>query len=295
MEQQSFDNRAGKIWYDGEFEEWKDSKIHILNHGLHYGSSVFEGIRVYDSQAFKLKEHMERLHASAKYLKFEIPYSVNELVEKALELIKKNNVKNGYMRPIAWRGCETMLIGGNGTKIHTAIAVWESFEIGRVTTRERGINMCISSWRKPSADSSPCHSKAASIYTLATIIKIDAQDAGFDDALMLDSADNITEATTSNFFAIINNELHTPIPDCFLNGITRQTIIQVAKAAGIKVYERHIKVEELKKAEACFLTGTAIEIMPVKKIDNLEFNINHTMILKLSEEFSKLTNLKKAA
>lgn len=289
MTQQSFEDRVGTIWKDGKFGEWKQCKIHMLTHALHYGSSVFEGVRVYNYKPFKLKEHIDRLHKSANILHFEIPYSVDELMSVTNEVIKQNDIKNGYLRPIAWRGTETMLISGYGTKVHTAIAGWAAFEVKRSELRERGIKLHISKWRKPAADASPFAAKSASIYTLSTIAKIDSEKAGFDDALMLDGNGNVTEGTTSNIFFIFNNELHTPIADCFLNGITRQAIIAMSKNLGIPIYERHIKAEEISKADAAFLTGTAIELMPVSVIDSKEFQINHPLIKRVEEEFQKLT------
>jgi len=290
MSQLPFDQREGKIWYNGQIVDWKDAKLHVLTHGLHYGSSVYEGIRVYNYKPFKLKEHIERLEHSSKCLGFELPYSVGEMCEHFLEQVKLNDIANGYGRPAAWRGSETMLIGGEGTKINLIIAVWKSFENKRNELRENGIRLCVSKWKKPNADASPYSAKCAGIYTLCTIVKNDAVANGFDDAILLDSRGFVTEGTTSNIFFIYGNELHTPLADCFLNGITRQTFIQIAKSNDIKVVERHISIEDAKKADAAFLTGTAIETTPVKSIDEKVYNISDTMYKMLAEEYSKLVN-----
>lgn len=290
MTQIPFDKMTGQLWFDGQSLDWQRAQIHVLTHGLHYGSSVFEGVRIYEGKPFKLVDHLERLHYSANCIGFEIPYSVEQLKEAFMEQLELNKVSNGYGRPAAWRGSETMLIGGEGTKIHTILAVWKSFESRRNDIRERGIKMCISKWRKPNADASPYSAKAASIYTIGTIVKNEAASKGFDDSLMLDSKGNITEGSTSNVFFVFGNELHTPLPDCFLNGITRQTIIQIAKKLGITVKERHIPLDDIKDATAAFLTGTAIEMMPIQLIENLNFELNNELTNKLAQEYAKLVN-----
>lgn len=280
-----FDARPGKAWLNGEVIDWQDGQIHILSHGLHYGGSVFEGIRVYNTVPFKVKEHMQRLIDSAQEIGFEIPYSVDDLTESCKEQIQLNNIENGYVRPIAWRGAETMLIGAKDCKINTAIFVWTSFESTRSTLREAGIRLTISKWRKPAPNASPFKAKAACIYTIATMVKNEAEAKGFDDAIVLDSEGYITEATTSNFFAIKNSKLYTPIPDCFLNGITRQTIITLARNLDIEVNECKVSPDFIKDADACFLTGTAIEIMPIKQIDEIQYDINHPMLQILTTAF----------
>jgi branched-chain amino acid aminotransferase len=291
MSQIPFDKREGKIWYNGQVVEWQDAKLHALTHGLHYGSSIYEGIRVYNYKPFKLKEHMDRLKHSAECLGFELPYSVSELCDNFQEQIRLNDVANGYGRPAAWRGSETMLIGGEGSKIHVVLAVWKSFETKRHELRDKGMKMCISKWRKPNADSSPYSAKCAGIYTLCTIVKNEAVTNGFDDALLLDSKGYITEGTTSNVFFIFGNELHTPLADCFLNGITRQTFIQIAKNNNIKVVERHITLEDAKEADSAFLSGTAIEMTPVKYLEDKKYSLEHPMLAKLLQEYTNLTSL----
>jgi branched-chain amino acid aminotransferase len=283
-----FDQREGVVWMDGQIIPWKDAKVHVLTHALHYGSSVFEGIRIYNGKPFMLAEHIDRLYHSAKCLNFIIPFKKAVLLQAVNEQIQLNKVRNGYVRPFAWRGTETLLIGGATKEAHVAIAVWEFFEDVRLKMRESGARLMISNWRKPPANSSPWSAKAACIYTMATIIKNEATDAGFDDALMLDQHGNMTESTTSNLFLLKNKELHTPLPDCFLDGFTRQTVIKLAKKQRIPVVERYIKQNELNTFQAAFLTGTAAEIVPIKSIAKQVFDKDHQMIKQLTEDYSNL-------
>jgi branched-chain amino acid aminotransferase len=278
-----FDRREGKIWLNGEFVEWGDAKVHILSHGLNYGSSVFEGIRIYNGRAFKLKEHLERLENSAKTLGLALEFTLDEMMDATNKLISYNNLSSGYIRPLAWRGTETMLISGEGCKINLAIAAWKSFDQTRNEAHAKGVKLCVSEWRKPAPDASPYFTKASCIYTISTIIKNTASAKGFDDAIILDGEGYITEASTSNFFAVFDNELHTPIPDCFLDGITRKTVIELAKANNITVVERKIKPEELVHADAAFLTGTAIEIMPIASINEYNFDVENPLIAKITD------------
>lgn len=280
-----FDEREGKIWFNGQYIEWRDAKVHVLSHGLNYGSSIFEGVRIYDGHAFKLREYLERFENSAKALGFSLGFSVDEMFNATNKLIEYNQLISGYIRPLAWRGSETMLIGGEGCKFNVAIAAWKAFEEDRDAAKARGVKLCISDWKKPAADASPYFAKAACIYTVATMIKNNATSKGFDDAIILDGAGNITESSTSNFFAVFAGELHTPIPDCFLNGITRQTVIQIAKANGITVVERKIKPEELARADAAFLTGTAIEIIPIASINEYNFDMQNPLVKKIIDLF----------
>ncbi|MFI4984200.1 MAG: aminotransferase class IV [Rickettsiales bacterium] len=291
MIQKPFDQREGYIWLDGQMLPWQDAKIHTLTHGLHYGSSVFEGIRVYNYKPFKLKQHLQRLILSAQTLGFSLPYSLEELTKSTLEVIKLNDIKNGYFRPAAWRGSETMLICGSTADASVLLAGWPEFENKRLELRNRGVRLTISTkWRKPDPDASPYTAKAASVYTLCTMVKNDATASGYDDALMLDSKGRITEATTANFFLIIGDELHTPTPDRFLNGITRQTVIEIAHTLGIKVIEKYLTPEDLKTAAGAFLTGTAIELMPVKSIDDITYDHQHPIFTKLCAAYEKLAN-----
>jgi len=284
-----FDSREGTIWYNGKLAPWQDCKIHILNHGLHYGSSFFEGIRVYNRIPFKLHEHFLRFYESARIMGIIIPYNIEELERATIEQINLNNIEFGYIRPIAWRGCESMLISAEGTKTHVAIAVWSSFESNRLEKKQKGMNLCISHSKKPSKDSFTIHAKNAGIYTLSTIVKNDAASKGYDDALMLDSEGNIAEATTSNFFAIIKDEVFTPTEDNCLKGITRETVIDICYEYGIKLNMTKIKASELKNFDAAFLTGTAIEIMPISAIENKQLDLTHPIMRLLINKFEELT------
>jgi branched-chain amino acid aminotransferase len=266
-----FDDRDGSIWYNGSLVAWRDCKVHVLNHGLHYASSVFEGIRAYEGTAFKLREHCERLHQSAELLGFTIPYSVDALCDATNETLRAQNVRDGYIRPVAFRGSERMTISSQNSSIHVAIACWAWPAYYEESLHEKGIRMTFADWKRPAPDTAPCASKAAGLYMICTLSKHKAEAAGFNDAMMLDWRGYLAEGSSANFFMVINGELHTPKADCFLNGITRRTIIDLAKARGITVVERHIKPEELADAQEAFLTGTAAEVTPVGEIDHYRF------------------------
>lgn len=266
-----FDDRDGSIWFNGELVPWRDAKVHVLNHGLHYASSVFEGIRIYDNKIFKLTEHSERFKKSAEILGFEIPYGIEELNEATILAAKTQNVTNGYIRPIAWLGSDFMKIYKAGNKVHTAIAAWNWPAYFAEELYKKGISLCWADWKRPAPDTAPIASKAAGLYMICTASKRKAEEGGFHDALMLDYRGYIAEATGANFFMVIDGELHTPIADCFLDGITRRTVIALAKEKGIKVHERRIKPEELADAQEVFLTGTAAEVTPVGSIDKYKF------------------------
>ena len=270
-----FDDRDGFIWYNGKMLPWRDAKVHILNHGLHYASCVFEGERVYNGKVFKLNEHTQRLHDSADILGFKIPYSVEELNDLTNQVIAKNNVENGYVRPLAWRGSEMMAISAQSTKIHVAIASWSWPSYFSQEAKERGLKLQTSKWARPAPNTAPTASKAAGLYMICTISKHAAEQAGYEDALMLDYRGLIAEATGANIFLVMNGELHTPIPDCFLNGITRRTVIELAKAKGIKVVERYIKPEELANTQEVFICGTAAEVTPIGVIDDYKFTVGN--------------------
>jgi len=282
-----FDDRDGWIWYNGNMVPWRDAKVHVLNHGLHYASCVFEGERVYNGKVFKLQEHSERLRVSAELLGFEVPYSAKQLDEYTNEVVKKNNVVNGYVRPVAWRGSEMMAISARKNKVHVAIAAWEWPSYFSKDAKEKGLRLTISKWRRPDPQTAPTASKAAGLYMICTLSKHAAEDAGFEDAMMLDWRGYIAEATGANIFLIQNGEIHTPKPDCFLDGITRRTIIDLARAQGITVIERHIKPEELAQTQEVFLTGTAAEITPVGSIDNYKFVVGN-MTKKLMEDYAEM-------
>ncbi len=268
-----FDDRDGFIWYNGEMLPWRDAKVHVLNHGLHYASSVFEGERVYNGKVFKLQEHSERLHTSAELLDFKVPYSVEELNAATNEVVKANNVENGYVRPIAWRGSEMMAISAQHNKVHVAIASWPWPSYFSEDARKRGLKLKLSDWKRPSPETAPTASKAAGLYMICTMSKHQAEREGYDDALMLDWRGYIAEATGANIFLVIDGKLHTPTPDCFLDGITRRTVIDLAKQHDMEVIERHIPLDELALAQEVFVTGTAAEVTPIGSIDQYEFTV----------------------
>lgn len=282
-----FDDRDGFIWMNGTLLPWRDAKIHVLNHGLHYASSVFEGVRVYNNKIFKCTEHNERFKRSAEMIGFEIPYSIAELDAACHEAVKANNVENGYIRPVAWRGSEMMAISAQHSKIHVAVASWSWPAYFSDEARKRGLKLAFSDWQRPAPNTAPTASKAAGLYMICTMSKHKAEREGFEDALMLDYRGYIAEATGANIFLVIGDELHTPTPDCFLDGITRRTVIQLAKDHGIKVVERHILPNELDGVQEVFLTGTAAEITPVGQIGEYHFTpgpVTH----KLTEAYHQL-------
>jgi branched-chain amino acid aminotransferase len=265
------DQRDGWIWFDGELVPWKDAKIHVLTHGLHYASCVFEGERAYGGEIFKSREHSERLIASGKTLDFTIPYSVDEITAAKSLVLEKNGLTDAYVRPVAWRGSETISVPARDNKVHLAIATWVWPSYFTMEERLKGIRLQWSKWKRPSPETIPCKAKAAGLYMICTLSKHAAMDAGYTDALMLDYRGLVAEATGANVFFVKGDEIHTPTPDCFLDGITRQTLIALAKANGYKVVERHIKPEELADFEECFLTGTAAEVTPVSEIGDFRF------------------------
>jgi len=289
----SFDNREGYIWYNGNIVDWRTANVHVLNHGLHYGSCVFEGIAVYNDRIFKLTEHIKRLHYSAELLDFEIPYSISELEEATIEIVKKQKVSNGYIRPFAWRGSEKMAISAKDNTTHVAIATWTWPPYFSLEAKKKGIDMVFAKYKRPSPETAPSASKAAGLYMICTYSKHKAERAGYNEALMLDYRGYIAEATCANMFFVIGDELHTPIADCFLDGITRQTILGLAKDLGIKTVERHIKPEELENVTDSFITGTAAEITRVNSIDNPEDNKKYNfsaskITLDLMQAYAKL-------
>jgi branched-chain amino acid aminotransferase len=268
----SFDDRDGLIWLDGELVNWRDAKIHILSHALHYASSVFEGVRAYGGNIFKLTEHSQRLIDSAAFLGFKIPYSLEEINTACIKTCKANNIVDGYLRPLAWRGSEMMAISAQATTIHLSIATWKWPSYFTPEARMKGIRLKTGPWKRPSAETEPVHAKAAGLYMICTLSKHAVEAEGYDDALMLDWRGQVAESTGANIFLLMEDgKLHTPKPDCFLNGITRQTVIELAKARGIDVIERAIMPEELADANEVFLTGTAAEVTPVGEIDTNKY------------------------
>jgi len=266
-----FDDRDGTIWFDGKLIPWRDAKVHVLTHALHYASAVFEGERVYQGKVFKLTEHSERLINSGRILGFEMPWSVEEINEATRATVAANNIVDGYVRPIAYRGAEQMGVAAQQTKIHMAIATWVWPSYFPHELRKKGIRLNFSKWKRPHPETAPTQSKAAGLYMIGTLSKHDAEGQGYSDSIMLDWQGNLAEATGANMFLVIDGEIHTPVPDCFLDGITRRTVIDLAKKRGFKVIERKILPEELAKTQEVFLTGTAAEVTPVGEIGEYRF------------------------
>jgi branched-chain amino acid aminotransferase len=268
-----FDDRDGVIWFDGRLVPWREAKIHVLTHGLHYASCVFEGERVYGGRVFKLREHTERLVESARLLDFAIPYSLEGLENATMDTVAAQRIVDGYVRPIAWRGSEVMGVSAHQAKVHVAIAVWQWPSYFDPAERLKGLRLDIAQWRRPGPDTAPSKSKAAGLYMICTLSRHAAERKGYADALMLDYRGLVAEATGANIFFVKDGALHTPTPDCFLDGITRRTVIGLAKARQIKVVERAIEPEELEGFEQCFITGTAAEVTPVREIGPYNFQV----------------------
>ena len=283
----NFDNRLGFIWLDGGFVKWNQAKLHVLSHGLHYASCVFEGARIYNGKIFKLNEHTKRLFFSSKTLGFTLPYREKIINKACEEIVKKQKIKNGYLRPFAWRGSEMMAISAQNTTIHVAIATWEMSTYFDKRKKFNGIKLKTSKWIRPPSNTAPTQAKAAGLYMICTLSKHIAEKKGFDDSLMLDSNGYVAESTGANIFFVKNNKLYTPIADCFLNGITRQTVIKLAKKNNIKVVEKRILPKELLSADEIFLTGTAVEITPISQIDSKKFKVGK-ITQKLMSLFSNL-------
>ena len=265
-----FDDRDGTIWWDGEMVAWRDAKLHVLTHGLHYASAVFEGERAYAGNIFKLEAHTERLINSGRLLGFEIPYNAAQINAACNAVLAANNLVDAYVRPIAWRGTEQLAVSAQLTKIHLAIACWPWPNLFGAD-RMKGVRLGMAEWRRPHPQTAPTASKAAGLYMIGTLSKHAAEAAGFDDALMLTWDGFVGEATGANIFLVIDGKLHTPTPDCFLDGITRRTVIALAQARGVEVVERHIPVEDIAEATEVFLAGTAAEVTPVRQIGTQSF------------------------
>jgi branched-chain amino acid aminotransferase len=266
-----FDDRDGSIWFDGKLVPWRDAKIHVLTHGLHYASSVFEGERLYSGRIYKLKDHTTRLFESARILGMTIPFTEDQISAASMEAAKVQKLDDGYVRPVVFRGSEIMSVAAKGSKIHVAIAAWEWPSYFDPALKKKGIRMTIAPWRRPAPDTAPTQSKAAGLYMIATLSKHAAEDRGYADALMYDYRGYIAEATGANIFFVKDGALHTPIADCFLNGITRKSVMALARARQIPVVERHIMPEELSGFSECFLTGSAAEVTPVGEIAEHRF------------------------
>ena len=268
-----FDDRDGAIWFDGGLVPWREAKVHVLTHGLHYASSVFEGERVYGGRIFKSLEHTQRLERSGATLGFEIPYSTAEIEAAKREVVESMGIVDGYVRPVAWRGSEMMGVSAQHNTIHLAIAAWEWPSYFNPEERLKGIRLDIATYRRPDPRTAPSESKAAGLYMICTISKHEAERKGYADALMLDWRGQVAEATGANIFFVKDGVIHTPKPDCFLDGITRRTVICLARSRGIEVIERAIQPEEMEGFEQCFLTGTAAEVTPVSEIGPYRFSV----------------------
>jgi branched-chain amino acid aminotransferase len=282
-----FDDRDGSLWYDGKLVPWREAKTHVLTHGLHYASSVFEGERLYSGRIYKLKEHTERLFESARILGMKIPYTEKEIDEACYEAAKAQDITNGYVRPVVFRGSEMMAVAAQHTKIHVAIAVWQWPSYFDPATKLKGIRLTISDWRRPAPDTAPTKAKAAGLYMICTLSKHAAEQQGYADAMMFDYRGYVAEATGANMFFVKDGALHTPTPDCFLDGITRRSVVALARARQIPVHERHIERHELDGFTECFLTGTAAEVTPVGEIGPYKFKpgrITETLMNDYAED-----------
>jgi len=268
---QSFDQRDGFIWYDGQLVPWSDATLHVLSHGLHYASCVFEGERAYSGEIFCSTAHSERLRRSAEYLDFEIPYSVAEIDAAKRLVLERNGKADAYVRPVAWRGSEMMGVSAQHNKIHLAIATWDWPSYFDPAQRLKGIRLDLAEYRRPDPATIPAKAKAAGLYMICTISKHRAERKGYADALMLDWRGQVAECTGANIFFIKDGRIHTPTPDCFLDGITRQTVISLARRRGIEVTERPVMPDEVTGFSECFITGTAAEVTPVSEIAHWRF------------------------
>ena len=288
-DERSYDDRDGWIWFDGKLVPWREANVHVLTHALHYASSVFEGQRAYAGEIFKLREHSERLQKSARLLDFEIPWSLDEIDEGCREALRASGLEDAYMRPLAWRGSEQMGVSAQKAKIHLAISVWSWGAYFGEEALRSGLRLDISSWRRPAPYTAPTQSKAAGLYMICTLARHQAQAKGFDDALMFDWRGQIAEATGANAFFVRDGALHTPTPDCFLDGITRRTVIDLARRRGVEVVERAIWPEELESFEQFFLTGSAAEVTPVASAGPWSFEIGE-LTLQLRKDYLDLAH-----
>jgi len=285
----NFDDRNGWIWFDGKLVPWREANVHVLTHALHYASSVFEGQRAYGGVIFKLSQHSERLRRSAEILGFEIPWTVEEIDAACNEVVKANGFTDAYVRPVAWRGSEQMGVSPKGTKPHLAIAAWEWGKYFAPEIAAKGLRLDIAPWRRPAPYTAPVHSKAAGLYMIATLSKKHADERGYDDALMLDWRGQVAEATGANAFFVKDGALYTPTPDCFLNGITRQTVMDLARRRGVEVIERAIWPEELEGFQQMFITGSAAEVTFIQSAGPWNFEIGD-LSRQLARDYDDLVN-----
>ena len=282
-----YDDRDGKIWFDGNFVDWRDANVHVLTHAMHYASSVFEGERAYNGKIFKSVEHSERFKKSANLIDFEIPYTVEEIENAKYQALEKNGLSDAYVRAFAWRGAgEDMGVASSRNPVRVAVAVW-SWGNYYGDAKFKGAKLDIAKWRRPDPATAPSQAKAAGLYMIATMSKHAAEDKGCSDAMMFDYRGYVAEATGANMFFVKDGEVHTPKPDAFLNGITRQTVIDLLKKKGISVIERHIMPDELEGFEQCWLTGTAAEVTPVGQIGDYNFEVG-ALTKEISESYDKL-------
>ena len=269
MIEKAYHDRDGHIWMDGEFVDWRETKVHLLTHSLHYGSAVFEGNRAYGGEVFRLHDHSQRLVDSAKLLGYEIPYTTDQIDAACKETLAKSGLGDAYMRPVAWRGSEMMGVASKNNQLPVGVAVWHwgsYFE-----DKMKGIRMCIADWKRPAPDTIPCKSKAAGLYMICTLSKDAAQAKGYDDALMFDYKGRVAECTGAHIFFIRDGELHTPTNDCLLEGITHDTVIKLAARRGYKVFKRDIYPSEMAHFDECFVVGTAAEVTPVREIQGMKY------------------------
>ncbi|MDB9985882.1 branched-chain amino acid aminotransferase [Pelagibacterales bacterium] len=285
-----FDNRDGLIWMNGEFIAWNDAKCHVITQGMHYASSVFEGERAYKGKIFKSKEHTNRLFKSANTLGMEIPFTEKQINDAKDELIQKMELHDCYVRPIVWRGSQQMGLSTSNSDINVAIAAWDDWaSYFKIEDRKAGLRLITSPWKRPSPDTAPCEAKASGPYVICTMSKSFAEQKGYHDALMLDYRGYVAEGTGANIFFIKGNDVHTPIPDCFLNGITRQTVIEMLSSQGFNIIERHIMPDEISNYDEAFLTGTAAEITPLQSIDDINFKTgDETKTFKFMQDYHNL-------
>ncbi len=287
-----FDQRDGSLWYDGKLVPWGSAQTHVLTHGLHYGSCVFEGQRIYNGRIYKLKEHTERLFKSAELLGMKIPFTPDEINQACIEAAAVQGIKDGYLRPVAFRGSEMMAISAQSTRIHVAIACWPWPSYFSPAEKLKGIRLDIARYKRPSPETEPVHAKAAGLYMICTVCKHEAEAKGYADAMFLDYRGYVAEATGANVFFVKDGAIHTPIADCFLNGLTRQSVIAIAKARGVAVIERHIKPEEMSDFTECFLTGSAAEVTPVSEIGPYRFTpgkLTETLMNAYADEVRGVT------
>ena len=271
MAAQSYDRLEGVIWYDGKLVPWQDANLHVLSHGLHYASCVFEGERAYGGKIFKTREHAERLKRSAQVLDFEIPFSIDDIVAAKQLVVDKNGKKEAYVRPVAWRGSEMMGVSAQNNTIHLAIASWEWPSYFDPEQRLKGIRLDLAEYRRPDPKTAPCMAKASGLYMICTISKHRAERRGYADAMMLDWQGRVAECTGANIFFVRDGKIHTPIADCFLSGITRATVIELARKRGFELIERRILPDELTEFSECFITGSAAEVTAVSEIADWRF------------------------